>query len=141
MSLPPDPGHDPVQLVRYLLGLLSEEDAERLDAASIADDEVAAQLRIAEDDLVDAYVRGLLTGDTLERFESFYLASPRRRAKVCHARTFLRAVDRVTPADPDSSRNSGAEPPMDVPDSDTYATRSRLKDFHPPHLFVSRRRH
>jgi hypothetical protein len=132
MSLLPDPGHDPLQLVRYLLGLLSEEDAERLDAASIADDEVAAQLRIAEDDLVDAYVRGLLTGDTLERFESFYLASPRRRVKVCHATTFLRAVDRVTPADPDSSRNSGAEPPMDVPNSDTLYRHAESSERFPP---------
>jgi hypothetical protein len=119
MALPPDPGHHPVQLVRYLLGLLLEEDAERLDAASIADDDVAAALRTAEDDLVDAYVRGLLTGETLERFESFYLASPRRRAKVCHARTFLRAVDRVTPPDPDGSGNSGAELPVQAPESDT----------------------
>ena len=55
------------------------EDAERLDEASIVDDEIAARLRMVEHDLVDAYVRGRLTGDTLARFESHYLASPRRR--------------------------------------------------------------
>jgi hypothetical protein len=80
--------------VRYLLGLLSEEETARLDEMSVVDDEVASRLRVVEDDLVDAYASGTLTGETLERFESFYLSSPRRREKVTFARTFRRAVDR-----------------------------------------------
>src|SRR5262245_5872489 len=63
------------ELQSYLLGLLPDEDAERLDELSIIDDQVAERLRIVEDDLVDAYVNGELTGATLERFESHYLAS------------------------------------------------------------------
>jgi hypothetical protein len=96
MSLPHESGHDDKQLVQYLLGLLPPEDAERLDEASIVDDEVAARLRGVEDDLVDAYVRGALTGETLARFESHYLLSPRRRQHVAFAGRFLRAVDRKT---------------------------------------------
>jgi hypothetical protein len=92
MSLPHEPGHDDNQLVQYLLGLLPSEDAERLDEASIVDDEMAARLRGVEDDLVDAYVRGALTGETLTRFESHYLLSPRRREHVAFAGRFLRAV-------------------------------------------------
>jgi hypothetical protein len=84
-------------LVQYLLGLLRPEDAERLDEASLVDDEIAARLRIAEHDLVDAYVRGRLTGETLARFESHYLLSPRRRENVAFARRFVPAVDRVAP--------------------------------------------
>ena len=63
MSFPHDyePGDD--ELVRYLLGQLSDEDTERLDEASIVDDEVAARLRIVETDLIDSYVRGKLTGE------------------------------------------------------------------------------
>lgn len=87
--------HGDRQLVRYLLGLLPDNDAERLDEQSIADDEMAARLRSVENDLVDAYVSGTLQGEFLERFESFYLASPRRRDKVKFARQFLNAVDRV----------------------------------------------
>jgi hypothetical protein len=86
---------DDKQLVRYLLGLLPEPEAEQLDEASIADDEVAARLHAVEDDLVDAYVTGTLDRETRDRFESFYLASPRRRAKVEFAKRFLAAVDRV----------------------------------------------
>lgn len=83
------------QLVRYVLGLLPDKDAERLDEQSIVDDEVAARLRSVENDLVDAYVCGTLEGEWLERFESWYLASPRRRDKVAFARQFLTAIDRL----------------------------------------------
>ena len=82
------------QLVRYLLGLLSDDEAERVDRLSVSSDEVAWRLRIAEDDLVDAYVRGTLDGEAIERFESFYLSTERRRQKVTFARTFVAAIDR-----------------------------------------------
>jgi hypothetical protein len=85
---------DDQQLVRYLLGLLPDEEAARLDELSIADDEFAWRLRAVENDLVDAYASGTLTGETAERFESFYLSSPRRRKTLRVARSFLRAVDR-----------------------------------------------
>jgi hypothetical protein len=102
MSLPDRPGHDDEQMVRYLLGLLPTEDAERLDEASVVDDEVAARLQRVEDDLVDGYVRGALSGETLMRFESYYLASPRRRERVAFAGKFLRAVDKAAPVGADA---------------------------------------
>ena len=83
------------QIDRYLLGLLPDDESARIDEASIVDDDVAARLRIAENDLVDGYVRGTLDGETRERFERFYLSSPRRRDKVAAARRFLAAVDRA----------------------------------------------
>ena len=95
MSLLREPGLDDQQLVRYLLGLLSDEDAERLDELSIADDGLAWRLRAVENDLIDRYVGGTLDGETLERFESFYLSSERRRQKVKFAGNFLGAVDRA----------------------------------------------
>lgn len=98
MPQPRESINDDEQLQRYLLGLLPDERAERLDEASIADDDVASRLRIVENDLVDAYVRGALAGETLERFESHYLLSPRRRQAVNFARSFVRAVDRSAPA-------------------------------------------
>ena len=87
-------GHDDQQLTDYLLGLLPEEDAERLDELNIADDEMACRLLLAENELVDAYVRGTLAVDTRARFESVYLSSSRRRQRVIFARRFLRAADR-----------------------------------------------
>lgn len=69
-------------LTQYLLGGLPDEDAERVDELSVTDDDVAWQLRAVENDLVDAYVRGELSGDTLAKFCSSYLANPERRRRV-----------------------------------------------------------
>lgn len=83
MRSPSDDRRPPDErLVDYLLGAVADDEAERLDELSVADDEVAWRLQAIEHDLVDAYVRGELSGATLERFETSYLVSPRRRRKV-----------------------------------------------------------
>jgi len=69
-------------LIRYLLGALPDEEAERLDELSISDTEFSWRLKAVENDLVDAYVKNELSGETLERFRTFYLVSPLRREKV-----------------------------------------------------------
>ncbi len=94
------------QLERYLIGLLPEADAERLDELSVVDDDVAERLRIVEDDLVDAYVSGVLPQEIKERFESFYLSTERRRQKVKFARGFLAADRGAGPADTGSGHDS-----------------------------------
>ena len=86
---------DDQQLIRYVLGLLSDEDAERLDEQSIVDDEIAERLQVVEDDLVDDYVRGRLSSEMSARFEMAYMASASRREKVAFARRFVDAVDRA----------------------------------------------
>lgn len=78
------------ELECYLLGLLPEEDTERVEELSIVDDEVASRLRVLEDDLVDAYVRGDLASDVKARFEAYYLLTERRRQKVEFARRLRR---------------------------------------------------
>lgn len=83
------------RLEDYLLGLLPEAEAEQLDELSITDEEFAWQVRAAEDDLVDAYVRDSLPATTRARFEEHYLASPRHRERVMFARSLARTVDRV----------------------------------------------
>ena len=134
MSLPHKSGLlDDRQIVRYLLGLLPAEEAERLDEASIADDDFAARLRISEADLVDSYVRGKLDAETLKRFESHYLSSPRRRKNVKFAASFVRAIDRAAPSgtegqessalvssnEPNDAQQAGASP-------DGQGTRSKV---------------
>jgi hypothetical protein len=120
MSLLDESGPDDQELVRYLLGLLSEEETERLDELSITDDEMAWRLCAAENDLVDAYVSGGLTGETLERFESFYLSSPRRCEKVKDAGIFLRRVDRDISAPAKSRRDLARASPQRVTTSSAW---------------------
>lgn len=69
-------------LVRYLVGALSAEEADRLDQLSIGNDDFAWRLREIENDLVDSYVRSELDGETLARFKAFYMTTARRRQKV-----------------------------------------------------------
>jgi hypothetical protein len=89
--------HDHQVLIQYLIGSLPEAEAERLDQLSIADDEFVSRLSAAENDLVDAYVRGELSGDTLQRFGVHYLSSQSRRDKVAFANTLrLREIREAT---------------------------------------------
>ena len=89
--------HDDQVLIQYLIGSLPEAEAERLDQLSIADDEFVSRLSGAENDLVDAYVRGELSGDTLQRFGIHYLSSRSRRDKVAFANTLrLREMREAT---------------------------------------------
>ena len=82
-------------LTQYLLGSLPSEEIERLDELSIADDDFAAKLNSAENDLVDAYVRGELPAADAHQFKSAYLSSPKRQEKVRFAETFLSFQRRV----------------------------------------------
>ena len=61
-------------LMQYLLGGLSEMQVEEFDELSIIDDEFASQLGEVENDLIDAYVQGTLTGQTHAQFEARYLS-------------------------------------------------------------------
>jgi hypothetical protein len=88
--------HDDQVLVRYLLGLLPDEETVRLDELSITDGEFAWRLKAAENDLVDSYVSGDLSGETLERFQSVYLSSGAHREKVGFAESLLVAGKRGT---------------------------------------------
>jgi hypothetical protein len=73
---------DESMLIRYLVGQVSEEDADQLDELSVTSEAFAVRLRAVEHDLVDAYVNGELTGDTLEGFKARYLRTPDGLAEV-----------------------------------------------------------
>jgi len=85
MSSNGDPRFE-IELTQYLLGGLSERKAEQFDQLSITDDEFASRLSVVENNLVDAYVHDELSGETLQRFQSYYLSTPKRREKVKVAR-------------------------------------------------------
>jgi hypothetical protein len=82
-------------LLRYLLGSLPEEEAERLDELSVGDDAFAWRLSAVENDLVDAYVSGELSEGDLAEFKKCYLSSPQRLQKLEFAEA-LSSFDRET---------------------------------------------
>jgi hypothetical protein len=78
----------------FLLGNLPEEEIERLDELSLSDDEFVSQLQLVDNDLVDAYVRGELSGTTLTQFKSNYLKSPKRQEKVAFAEALQKQINK-----------------------------------------------
>ena len=78
------------RLVQYLLGLMPEEEAARMEEVYLANDELNDDLQAAERELIDRYVEGSLSKTERDQFESFFLCSPGRHEKLRFART-LRA--------------------------------------------------
>src|ERR1700680_1022882 len=104
-------------LISYLLGSLPEQEAERLDELSIANDAFAWKLSAVENDLLDAYVRGELSDNNLAQFKKSYLSSPKRLLKVEFAEALCsfdartaRAAAQAAPPRSVSSSKTGGEP-------------------------------
>lgn len=85
-------------LVRYLLGELSDGEAEQLDERGVTDEALARRLRLLEDDLVDRYARGETLDVPRDRFDRARAASPHLQEKVLFARALQSAVARNEPA-------------------------------------------
>jgi hypothetical protein len=85
-------------LARYVLGGLSDRERERLEEEYFEDDEAFEQIMIAEEDLIDAYVRGELSAEERAQFEAHVLTSPQMRERVQFARALAGAVSDARPA-------------------------------------------
>jgi hypothetical protein len=91
-----EPSYSHQMIIQYLLGALPQAETDRLDELSVTDDEFVGALSVAERDLVDAYVQNELAGAELKRFQSYYLASPLRRARVRFAEAFQASAESNT---------------------------------------------
>ncbi|HEX8186509.1 MAG TPA: tetratricopeptide repeat protein, partial [Blastocatellia bacterium] len=81
--------NDEKQIVRYLLGQLGEDEQRRVEERLISNDEYFELLLVAEDDLIDDYVKSKLPAGERERFEAYFLSTPERREKLGFARALL----------------------------------------------------
>ena len=86
------------QRARFLLGVGTEAERERLEAEFFADDDAFQQMIAAEDDLIDAYARGELTDSERRQFEQRFMNSSAGRERVCFARAFAATVPQTAPA-------------------------------------------
>ena len=82
------------QLVRYLLGDLSEDEQQHIEDEYFADDSAWEKLEAIEADLIDSYVRGDLTTEQRKQFEKNFLASPDKRERVAVATHLLNPIVR-----------------------------------------------
>jgi hypothetical protein len=95
-------------MVRYLLGELSETESEALEQAYFSDPQLFGRLVEIENELVDKYARGQLPPQLRDRFGSFYLSHPERRARAKFAEGLVAKVDQiqeVTAASPEHTES------------------------------------
>ncbi len=81
---------EPQATERYLFNEMSEDDRERFEDTILADDELFFDVAARENELVDLYCAGKLTGGDLERFERSLESLPARRQKVAVAKTLTK---------------------------------------------------
>jgi len=88
---------DDQTIARYLLGVLPSEERRQLEERLFTDDLLHEQCEAAADDLIHAYLRDALPPQERARFESHFLASPRRRERLDFVRDLVTVVGRITP--------------------------------------------
>jgi len=74
--------------MRYLLGTLSEGERAQFEERYFSDDAEFEEIEIAEEELIDRYVRGELSKSDRDRFEQTLAGSPRLTERVEFARVF-----------------------------------------------------
>ena len=83
---------------RYLLGELSDDEKTRMEKAYFSDDSEFEAIELAEDELVDAYVRDQLAPDDNLRFKTKLLNSTRIKERVHFAEALAEKADSLIPA-------------------------------------------
>src|SRR5262249_5756174 len=89
------------QIERYLLGTLGEDEQKEIENRLFEDDQFLDRLELAEDDLIESYVRQRLSSADRVGFEHHFLQSPRRRQLTEMAALMWRVWGNVVePAEP-----------------------------------------
>src|SRR5215207_10022156 len=96
------------RITEYLLGELPDEESERFEGECFAGEEWPAEVGLAEDDLVDAYLHEELTPEQRRHFEQNYLTTEARLKRVAAAAALLRHVK--TLGDEETASPKSAEP-------------------------------
>lgn len=86
------------RLTRYLLGMGSPSEREILESEYLADQEVFERMLMAEEELIDGYVRGELSSNERSDFKNGLLKLPDVRERVQFAR-LLAGVSNIEPAE------------------------------------------
>lgn len=82
-------------LIRYLLGRLSEEERSHVERRFIGDSEYYEQLLLTEDELRFAYAKGTLDRAEREQFEKRFLIFPDEREKVELAKGMINELSSI----------------------------------------------
>jgi hypothetical protein len=97
--------HAELQVRRYLLASLSEEEREQVETRLLTEEDFLNQIDLVEDELVEEYLVNKLSAADRKRFENVFLSAPERQHKL----RFVRAL-RVRAAEAAKSRDLNEEP-------------------------------
>ena len=78
-----------IVMTHYVLGQLSDEERARLEEEYFANSDLFEEIVAAENDLIDAYVAGKLSGNDLLQFEIHFLNTPEHEERVAFAKSML----------------------------------------------------
>jgi hypothetical protein len=76
-----------VEITRFLLGEVDDEERQRLESLFVSDPESREKILIAENDLIDDYLEDCLTASDKDKFFAQYGDTPRQRRKLRIARS------------------------------------------------------
>jgi len=79
---------------RFLLDEMTEEEREKFEAEFLADADIFDEICVAEDELVEGYIRGTLDFETKRKVESHYLKTKKGAEKLAFARSMLENLQR-----------------------------------------------
>ena len=85
---------------RYLLKQLTVAEQHDVELRLLSDDDFAAEVEIAEDELIDEYINQELSRQEREHFEQNFLITPERHSKLISAQAFKRYLDRIPAPSP-----------------------------------------
>src|SRR5215813_1256390 len=92
-------------MTRYILGQLSEEERARLEEEYFADSDLLEEMVAVENELIDAYVAGKLSGAELYQFETHFLSARENRERVECARSLMRSGPQKEQSSPPSDQH------------------------------------
>lgn len=81
------------RIIAYLLDELPEKESEQFEDECLAGEIWPPEISLAEEDLIDAYLRNDLTQERRRRFEQNYLTTEARQERVRMAAALLRRID------------------------------------------------
>src|ERR1043165_7746249 len=92
------------RIIAYLLEELPKEEEEQFEEECFSEEDWPNQIELAEEDLIDAYLRRQLTPEQRLRFEGNYLTTETRQERGAMAAALLRHLDNFDAASQSSAR-------------------------------------
>ena len=77
----------------FLLGDVSESERAAIEERFLGEEDFSAQVQVVEDELIESYLRGELSGSDQQRFAAAFLTQPRRRERVLVMKGVLAAAN------------------------------------------------